>query len=444
MPNDPSDGLTREDTVLACPLSEAQAALASARPVEELRMPRPVLKSLRERGFHTLHDLATAPLGAVALGPTRLRRVRLALLEALAEEYPLARLQGASLAELPERVRDILGRLEERRRVLQERLNGLWDGHRASLSAAAKAAGVPPAAAERERDAGLSELRRLLRPDSADCGEALRALYLRILADKQGMAGVHEWEDLGSALYEGQSEACLAFAFLCHVGPVQPERLVSVGLDGACYDSVSTKHRHDQAVETMKTVLLNVGRPIPPEEMRAWLRRENRIDVSPGFLRRCVEVSRELGFEKSGMIGLRSWPYFDAHSLHDMAYAALLARGEPTHYEPLAEDIERLYPWRAPVSRVSLYNVLSGRRDRFALARHGGVYGLVEWPARAAASIKDFLMDHLRESGGRATLRELLAAAEEQGFKPASVQVALSQQKELFRRAGRGVWTLAT
>ena len=32
------------------------------------------------------------------------------------------------------------------------------------------------------------------------------------------MAGVHEWEDQGSALYENQIEACLGFAFLCRVG----------------------------------------------------------------------------------------------------------------------------------------------------------------------------------------------------------------------------------
>jgi hypothetical protein len=434
----------REQTVLDHPLTETQAALASSKPLKSLRLPLNVIRSLREKGFSTLHDLATAPLSAAALSPIRLRRVRLALLAAMAGEYPLDRLQSCSLAELPEHVRDLLGRIEERRRSLLERRNGLWDGRKLALSPAAKAAGIAPPMAERELDAAIADVRKLLRPDSDAFRAAMRALYLRVLAGKQGMAGVHEWEDQGSALYEGQIEACLAFAFLCHVGQVQPEQLVSIGLDGACYDSVTVKYRHDQAVEVMKTALLNIGRPIPPEEMRDWLKNENRIEVSPEYLKRCVEVSRELGFEKSGMIGLKSWPYFDAHSLHDMACAALTAVGKAVHYDRIGSEIERLYPWRAPVNRLSLQHILHIHKDQFMLARHGGVFGLAEWHLNAAASLKDFLVDFLRENGGRAKRRELVEAARERhGYKPASVQMALSASKELFRRTGWGVWELA-
>lgn len=425
-------------------LSSDEALLAAAKPIESLLLPLSVIKFLREKRFITLRDLATAPLSAVALGPIRLRRVRLALLAALAGEYSLDRLQNCSLAELPEHVRDLLERIEERRRMLLERRNGLWDGRKLTLSPVAKAVGIALPTAERELDAAVADVWKLLRPESDAFRRAMRALYLRVLAGKQGMAGVHEWEDQGSALYEGQIEACLAFAFLCHVGQVQPEQLVSMGLDGACYESVTAKYRHDQAVETMKLALLNVGRPIPPEEMRARLKKENRIEYSPEFLKRCVEVSRELGFEKSGMIGLKSWPYFDAHSLHDMACAALTAVGKAAHYDRIGSEIERLYPWRAPVNRLSLQHILHVRKDQFMLARHGGVFGLVEWRLRAAASLKDFLVDFLRENGGRAKRRELVEAARERhGYKPASVQMTLSASKELFRRAGWGVWELA-
>lgn len=440
MPNNDA----REQAVLVQPLTETQAALASSKPLESLNLPRTVIKSLREKGFSTLQDLATAPLNVVALSPIRLRRVRFALLSALAGEYSLDRLQNCSLAELPQHVRDLLGRVEERRRSLVERRNGLWDGRKLTLSPAAKAAGIALPTAERELYAAIADMRKLLRPDSDDFRGAMRALYLRVLAGKQGMAGVHEWEDQGSALYEGQIEACLAFAFLCHVGQVQPEQLVSIGLDGACYESVTAKSRHDQVVETMKLALLNIGRPIPPEEMRDWLKNENRIEVSPEYLKRCVEVSRELGFEKSGMIGLKSWPYFDAHSLHDMACAALTVVGKAIHYDRIGGEIERLYPWRAPVNRLSLQHILHIHKDQFMLARHGGVFGLVEWRLRAAANLKDFLVDFLRENGGRAKRRELVEAAGKQhGFKPASVQMTLSASKELFRRAGWGVWELA-
>lgn len=439
-----TDNEAREQAVLDHPLTETQAALAASKPLKSLSLPLNVIRSLREKGLSTLHDLATAPISAVALGPIRLRRVRLALRAALAGENSLDRLQSCSLAELPEHVRGLLGRVEERGRALLERRNGLWDGRKLALRPAAKAVGIALPAAGRELAATVADVRKLLRPDSDAFRGAMRALYLRVLADKQGMAGVHEWEDQGSALYEGQIEACLAFAFLCHVGQVQPEQLVSMGLDGACYESVTAKSRHDQAVEVMKTALLNIGRPVPPEEMRAWLKNENRIEVSPEYLKRCVEVSRELGFEKSGMIGLKSWPYFDAHSLHDMACAALTAAGKAIHFDLIGREIERLYPWRAPVNRLSLQHILHVRKDQFMLARHGGVFGLVEWRLCAAASLKDFLVDFLRENGGRAKRRDLVEAAGRQhGFKPVSVQMTLSASKELFRHAGWGVWELA-
>lgn len=433
-----------EQTVLERELTPAEVERTFTKPVESLELPRSLIKIFQEKRISTACALAATPLSGLSLSPVRLRRIRQALLIALADEYSLERLEQSALAELPERVRELLGRLEGRRRALVERVNGLWDGHKLEPTRAAKELRVGYPTALREKAVALSELRRILRVDSEEFRRAMRALYLKILADKQGMAGVHEWEDQGSALYEGQIEACLGFAFLCHVSAILPERLVTVGQGGTCYDSPGTKYRHDQAVDAMKAALLNGDRPISFDDMRRLLKDRNHIEIPAEFLRRCVEVSHDLGFEKSGMIGLKSWPYFDAHSLHDMAYAALAALGKAVHYDRIGREIERLYPWRAPVSRVSLQQILRVRKDKFVLARHGGVFGLPEWGERAAASLKDFLVDFLRENGGRAKRGELIEAARvRHGYKPASVQMTLSASKELFRRAGRGVWELS-
>jgi hypothetical protein len=432
------------ETVLGRELEPAEVAAAFTAPVDSLSLPRSVIKSFNKNGLGTVCALAASPLNAVPLSPLRLRRVRQALLTALAGSYSLERLGQASLIDLPDRVRELLRTLEPRRRALIERENGLWDGHKQELSRAAKTVGVSYVTARKETDQAILELRRCLRVDSEEFHRAMRELYLKILAGKRGMAGVHEWEDQGSALYEGQIDACLGFAFLCRVSGVKPERLVTVGLDGACYDSVPTKYRHDQAVETLKLLLVNAGRPITFEKAQRLFKGGKRLELAPEFLRRCVEVSRELGFEKSGLIGLKAWPYFDAHSLHDMARTALIAGGEPTHYERIAEEIERLYPWRAPVNCDSLRQILNVHKDRFVLARHGGIFGLVEWPVKPAGSLKDFLVGFLRESGGRAKRHEMIAAAQEKhGFKAASVSFALTKNKELFRRVGWGQWELA-
>ena len=430
--------------VLGRTLTPDEATLAFSKTIDALPLARSLVESLSKKGFRTIVDLAAAPQTAVNMSEVRLRRVRRALLAALLGENHLARLANASLADLPDSLRNLLAHVEDRRRVLLERESGLWDGHKHEPTRAARDLGVSYATAQRERANGHADVRQLLGADSDQFRAAMRALYLRILAGKQGMAGVHEWEDQGSALYENQIEACLGFAFLCRVSAVKPELLVTVGLDGACYDGTGTKRRHDQAVDAMKIALLNAGRPVPFEEMRRRLAAKNRIEVSPEFLKRCVEVSRELGFEHSGMIGLRSWPYFDAHNLHDMACAALAAIGETAGYERIAQVIERLYPWRAPVNRASLHQILMVHKDKFVLMRHGGIFGLPEWHVRAAGSLKNFVVDFLRENGGRGKRREIVAAAQaKHGFKASSVQTTLSQNKELFRRAGGGEWELA-
>lgn len=427
-------------SVLGRALTPGEAALAAATPIYSLPLAQTLLMAFAKKGFGSVADLVNAPMSAASLGPVRARRVRQAILSVLVGEFSPAVLGGASLTALPAVIDDLLGRLANRRQTLIRGKHGLWDGHRLDHYRLAQQTGTDHRTVQKEIAGASAELRHLLRVDSAEFRAAIRSLYRLILAGKHGMAGVHEWEDSSSLLFEGQIEPCLGFAFLCRVGDLLPERFVTVGLDGVCHDSLLTKQRHDEVMDAMKTALVNSERAVTFEEMCGWL---ERIETSPGFIKRCLEVSRELGFEKSGMIGLRSWAHFDAHSLRDMIHAALSALREPAHFERIAQEIERLYSWRAPVNVSSVHHTLAVHKDEFVLARHGGVYGLSEWPVRAAGSLKDFLVDYLRTHGGRAKRRELLAAAMEKGYKSASVSSILNMNKDLFRRCGWGQWELA-
>ncbi|MFI5347264.1 MAG: hypothetical protein ACHQ51_12900, partial [Elusimicrobiota bacterium] len=380
-------------------LTPDEAAVAATTPIHSLPLSRTLLIAFAEMGCRTVADLIRAARSAGSFGPVRGRRIRQAILSAFGGEFSPAMLRDVHMTALPARIDELLARLDERRRTIIGRKYGLWDGRRYDHYQIAATVSLDYRSAHYEISAAHGELRGLLRVRSEDFQTALRSLYRQLLAAKQGMAGVHEWEDPSSVLYEGQAEACLGFAFLCRVGNVVPERLVAMGLDGVCYDSPLTNRRHDEAVDAMKTALVNAERPISFKQMRGWLR---RIETSEEFLRRCVAVSRELGFMRSGMIGLRSSAYFGAHSLRETARAALSSLREPAHFERIAQEIERLYPERAPVNPQSVYHALVIHKNEFVLARHGGVYGLSEWPVRAMNSLKDFLSDFLRQKGGRA------------------------------------------
>jgi hypothetical protein len=432
-----------EANILGRPLSDAEAVIAATKPLDDLPIPRLLIKSLTEKGLRVVGDLSAAPLQTLALGPVQLRRVRQALLLALAGDNASVRLEAASLAELPERVCELMGHLDERRRAAIEKAYGLWDGYPVQRLQISKTLGLAYPTVRNDIERGTADLRRLLKPESEEFKRALRAIYLKLLAAQQGMAGFQEWQDPASTLYRDQETACAAFAFLCRVTGTKPELLVTLGVDRVCYDGMPSKYRHDQIVDAAKTALLNIERPMPLDELARLLQNQDHIAASPQFLRRCLELSRELGLETSGAAGLRSWSYFDAHSLHGMAHAALAAIGKPAHHDDIARIVDALYPHRAPVNRTSLYTMLTIHKEEFILARHGGVFGLPEWHIEGVSNLKDFLTDFLRLRGGKAKRQDLMTAAKKKGYKVGSVSSVLHIHKELFRRLEWGTWGLA-
>jgi len=422
-------------------LTSEEAARAATKLISSLPLSRTLLNALAEKGYKSVADLIKGCWSGGSLGPLRSRKIRNVILDALMDKPAPRSLADVTAADLPARIEEALGRLDERQRTLVRLKHGLWDGDKLDNYRLAQAVSLDYRTAQLELFAAHGDLRSLLQAKSDGFHVALRSIYSQLLAVKQGMAGVHEWEDPASPLYVGQAQACHGFAFLCRLAKVSPERLMTLGLDGVCYDRPLTNSRRNEVVHAMKTALINAERPVSFARMRGWL---SRIEPSEEFLRRCVEVSRELGFMKSGMIGLKASDYFEAHSLRAMARAALSSLREPAHYEKIAREIERLYPKRAPIKPESVLHALVTHKDEFALAKHGGVYGLSEWPTRAVDSLKDFLSDFLRQKGGTASRQDLMSAAQEQGYKAGSVSTILYAHRELFRHAARGQWALAT
>jgi hypothetical protein len=427
------------DSLLGRPLTAEEAARLRATPAQALRLSKTVLRAFAERGWQTALEVHQG-CGLRAYGPIRGRFIRRAIQDVLFGEIAPESLGTAAPAEVRPRIEALLGRLEPRRQVLVRLKHGLWDGRRHDHHQLAAATSADFRTVHAELTAAHTDLKGLLRPRTDVFRDAVRSMYRTLLVAKQGMAGVHEWGDPASPLYEGQADAALGFAFLCRLGGLIPERLVALGLHGVCYDGPMTARRHDEAADAIKTALVNQDRPVSFDELRAWLK---RIETSESFLRRCIAVSRDFGFMRSGMVGLRSAPYFDAHSVHEMAHAALTALRQPTHYDEIARTIDRLFPDRAPVNVQTVYHVLVVRKDSFVLARHGGIYGLAEWPERAVGSLKDFLSDYIRNHGGQASRQELMSAAREQGYKTASVSTILNSDRVLFTRVGWGKWALA-
>jgi len=434
-----------DETFLGRPLSPDEARAALETPVESLGSRYFHFDSLHERGITTLLDLAQAHPSELTLiprcGPAGLVWLRRALESKLLNLRRLGDIEREGPELLAMWVEGRINGLPERLRIVLEKSLGLWDGTRTTLTALAGEWGISPARAQQLREKAYAALWSEFCAGSPAFRRALRSAFLSLLRSKQGMARNGDWNDPASSFYAGQTKACLAFAAVCHAFNMVPEPLATIGMDGVCYDNITTKFRREQTIDAAKAILVDVGRSVPFDELILKISKRAGIDVTADFLRRSIELSREIGIERGGTAGMRQWDCFDAQCLSRMACASLTAIGKPATGAEIARKVEELYPWSAPVKPERACHAMTRLKGKIVSVRRG-LFALAEWGLRRAPSLKDVVAGFMRTKS-RALSQEIFQAAEMEGYKASSAKQFLRDHPELFRRASRGVWELA-
>jgi hypothetical protein len=434
------------ETFLGRPLTEEEITVAAETPALSvgLLLARP--EELGRSGIQSLRDLALAPPSYLTVvlryDPADLPELRRTLEAKLDRLRRLVEIKRGGADYLASSVEQIVNNMPPRRRTVVEMTLGLWEGPRAKLAAAAEKLGVSISRAQQLRESALVRLSWQLGVASPAFECTLRSVFIELLQAKAGMARVDDWDEPASSFYTGQKRACLAFALVCRACQVEPRRLATIGQDGVCYDSLRTKFQREQAMNAVKSVLVDVGRPLPFEELRGRVLRCHGVDAAADFLRRSIELSQDVGLERGGAVGLRQWDYFDAHTLWRMAHVGLTALGRPATSVEIARKVEELYAWRAPVTAVNVCHAMVSHKEDFVTARRH-LFALKEWGLPRPPMLKDLLAGYVRTKGGRASHIEICQAAEAEGYKTSSAKQMLHSHPELFRRAGPGVWELA-
>ena len=127
---------------------------------------------------------------------------------------------------------------------------------------------------------------------------------------------------------------------------------------------------------------------------------------------------------------------------YTQVYMALQALGEPTHYSYIASKVNSMFPDSDPFTARNVQAAMFGHDDIFvSLGR--GMYALCDWGVRRPLYIKDFVVETMRQAGGRATVDQVAAlGAEKYGFKRSSIEMTLALNPTYFRRVGDGRYTL--
>lgn len=166
--------------------------------------------------------------------------------------------------------------------------------------------------------------------------------------------------------------------------------------------------------------------------------------IHPDTLASLLQVSKYIARTHDGKWGLREWPEVYPKSMRDKAYVVLRYAGKPLHFVEVAKAIEQLQEalaeqfvqWKQKaVLPQTVHNELI-KDPRFVLVGRG-TYGLQDWGYKPG-TVKDVIMDILRENGKAMTKEEIVEQTLKQRQVKESTILLNLQDKTCFLREGGG------
>lgn len=120
-----------------------------------------------------------------------------------------------------------------------------------------------------------------------------------------------------------------------------------------------------------------------------------------------LSLSKSIGENIFGEVGLTSWANIRPRGVRDKAYLVLQKQGQPKHFTEIANLINTAsFAHKRQVNIQTVHNELI-KDPRFVLVGRG-LYGLSEWGYRAG-TVKDVLTDILKSAKKPLTRAELVA-----------------------------------
>ena len=150
-------------------------------------------------------------------------------------------------------------------------------------------------------------------------------------------------------------------------------------------------------------------------------------------------LSKELGKNVFGEVGLVSWPSIKPKGVRDKAYLVLKKNNKPRHFSEISKMINATGFSSKKANVQTVHNELI-KDSRFVLVGRG-LYGLSEWGYRPG-TVKDVLVDVLKEHGKPLAKSELVAKVlNSRVVKENTILLNLQDSKVFFKKED-GTYTL--
>ncbi len=188
-------------------------------------------------------------------------------------------------------------------------------------------------------------------------------------------------------------------------------KLARVVEDDKFYPFWSLSVSHAQAFKDSVAVLIKSfskqNSPIAETTLADFSKKSG---VSPKFtaaaaLASIISISKEIGKNIFGQIGLTAWSEIKPRGVRDKSYLVLKREGKPKHFMDITQLINATFGDRK-ANVQTVHNELI-KDDRFVLVGRG-LYGLAEWGYKTG-TVKDVLVDLLKSADKPVKRDELVA-----------------------------------
>ncbi len=159
---------------------------------------------------------------------------------------------------------------------------------------------------------------------------------------------------------------------------------------------------------------------------------------SPASLTAIMSISKEVGKNIFGQVGLTSWAEIKPRGVRDKSYLVLKKSGKPKHFREITQLINVTFGNRR-ANVQTIHNELI-KDDRFVLVGRG-MYGLAEWGYKAG-TVKDVLVDLLRSSQKPVKRNEIIAQVLAHRMVKENTILLNLQDSKTFKKTDEG-YTLA-
>lgn len=337
-------------------------------------------------------------------------------------------------------VGQLLGVLNARSRDVVSRRFGLKNGEKETLDSIGKGYGVTRERVRQIEEVALKQMRGHLESGFSGTVAPYATLAYSILEEHGGTLHENELFEKFFGDIKNKKVANANLTFLLALN----NQLHRFGETDNTHSFWTISPKHAQTSKNVIGSLVSIFQKhkntVKHEELFNFYKKSaSNSAVEPKAFAASLALSKDIGRNIFGEVGLVSWPRIKPRGVRDKAYLILKREGAPKHFTDITKLINLANFSTRKANIQTVHNELI-KDDRFVLVGRG-IYGLSEWGLKAG-TVKDVLMDILRLARSPMPKVDLVSQVLNNRMVKENTILLNLQDSKVFKKTDDGLYTL--